>query len=99
MLGTNIVVCGARRAWDKCYKITSGKTEIAATMSVERINSASVVINGKLLWVTGGMRYDKENLASSEFIDVDGMTNPGPELPQPLSFHSMINTRYEPSPQ
>ena len=38
MLGTNIVLCGARHGWDKCYKVTSGKTEIAATMSVDRKN-------------------------------------------------------------
>ena len=56
-------------------------------MSVGREFAASIVLNDKILWVTGGSNGGI--LASTEYVTVTG-TIPGPNLPMGLMIHAMV---------
>jgi hypothetical protein len=58
-------------------------------MSAKRAFAASLVIDKTKLWVTGGGNYDTFKLASSEYITQEG-SEPGPNLPIPISFHALV---------
>ena len=72
---------------DECYSLTSDKATLVTHMSVGRAHAASIVLNDKTLWVTGG--YSGGYLASTEYVTVTG-TMLGPDLPMTLDFHAMV---------
>ena len=90
--GIPIICGGSNYAYtsNKCYTITSKKSNQTVTMSTLRSNAAGVVINGSTLWITGGKDHNANPLLSSEFIHLNG-TMQGPKLPIPLVGHTMIN--------
>ena len=90
--GIPIICGGSNYAYtsNKCYKITSKKSDQNVIMSTLRSNAAGVVINGSTLWITGGKDHNANALSSSEFIQLN-RTMPGPNLPIPLAGHTMVN--------
>ena len=58
-------------------------------MSAKRIYAASLVIDKKKLWITGGWSSDTGLLASSEYITLEG-SEPGPELPIAIDLHALV---------
>ena len=90
--GIPIICGGSISAYtsNKCYTITSKKSDQDVTMSTLRSNAAGVVINGSTLWITGGKDHNANALLSSEFIQLN-RTMPGPNLPIPLAGHTMVN--------
>ena len=71
---------------------------VVTRMSVKRGGAASLVINDKTLWVTGGIYkvtsgvyYNLLNhiLSSSDFVKI-GESIPGPFLQIPLAYHAMV---------
>ena len=90
--GIPIICGGSNYAYtsNKCYKITSKKSDQNVIMSTLRSNAAGVVINGSTLWITGGKDHNANALSSSEFIQLN-RTMPGPKLPIPLLGHTMVN--------
>ena len=56
-------------------------------MSKKRVYAASVMINSTTLWITGGC----SNGTSSEFVQIEGIIKPGPELPIGLHGHAMVD--------
>ena len=93
MIGDTVIICGGYDGVndvDKCYRLTSEKTTLVTHLLFERQYAASIVLNGNILWVTGGwsggyLAY----LASTEYVTVTG-TIFGPNLPQTLSNHAMV---------
>ena len=89
LLGTNAIVCGGfEPTSDECHKITQKKTEFLTKMLSKRYNAASLVVKGIYLWVSGG-NDGSTTLSSSEFIEIE--TTPGPNLPEALEGHAMID--------
>ena len=74
---------------DECYSLTSEKATLVTHMSVGRQYAASIVLNDKTLWVTGGYNYPLGDLSSTDYVTMTG-TMPGPDLPTALSKHAMI---------
>jgi hypothetical protein len=76
----------------ECYhrsKATNSWTFLT-NMATERIYSASVPVNGKLL-VLGGLDDGYNRLATSEYVSPDGdASQPGPDLPGPRSDHCAV---------
>ena len=58
-------------------------------MSVGRGDSASIVLNGNTLWVTGGYNLNSGTLASTEYVTATG-TIFGPDLQMALYGHAMV---------
>ena len=88
------VICGGGYdgdSYDKCHllDLESKKWTFLTTMTANRSNSASVAINGSL-FITGGKDENKDNLASTEYVHMDGVVSPGPDLPAPRSRHCMV---------
>ena len=88
LLGTTPIVCGGIH-WG-CHTITKRESDEIAWMITSRIFAASVVINDDVLWISGGEDSNYDLLSSSEFIQLDGITQ-GPDLPMALKHHAMIN--------
>ena len=90
--GIPIICGGSNFAYtsNKCYTITSKKSNQDVTMSTLRSNAAGVVINGSTLWITGGKDHNANVFSSTEFIQ-ENETMPGPKLPIPLVGHTMVN--------
>ena len=95
LIGNTAIICGGREASgynsvDECYSLTSEKAILVTHMSIGRYDAASIVLNDKTLWVTGG--YNKNhggNLASTEYVTLTG-TMFGPDLPMTLKGHAMV---------
>ena len=90
LLGGIPVICGGQsgaNVENMCYAIGVG------AMSTKRMRAASVALNGERLWISGGFTGSNE-LSSSEFVNIDGQTTPGPELPFSIQMHIMINIAY-----
>ena len=68
---------------------TTWKTPKILYNLIFRFAAASVVLNNNLLWVVGGHDGFSE-LSTSEFITLDQLPKPGPNLPFSISWHSMI---------
>ena len=67
------------------YSLSDEKATVVTNMIYRREGAASLVINDKTLWITGGL-YDDETssewlLSSSEFVKIGESTTLGPVLP------------------
>ena len=98
-LGTNPIFCGGARyslsSFDnsieysnECHIIRPKKAEKFTNMLSKRYGAASVIINEKILWVSGG-NDGINTLSSTEFIESESTA--GPELPEALEGHKMID--------
>ena len=88
-LGTNVIVCGGfEPPSDECHSITQTKANFLTKMIHKRYNAASLIIKEKYLWVSGG-NNGSNTLSSSEHIEI--MAAPGPDLPEALEGHKMID--------
>ena len=89
LIGNIVIICGGLGVSnsDECYSLTSEKATLVTHMSVGREFAASIVLNDKILWVTGGSNGGK--LASTEYVTVTG-TMLGPDLPMALFHHAMV---------
>jgi hypothetical protein len=90
LIGSTVIICGGWKGGslvDECYSLTFDKATLVTHMSVGRAYAASIVLNDKTLWITGG--YGGEYLASTEYVTVIG-TMLGPDLPMTLDFHAMV---------
>ena len=91
-----VVICGGGisagnfgESFDECYSL-NGKTATFIThMSAKRVYAASLVIDKKKLWITGGGSFDTGTLATSEYITLEG-SEPGPNLPIPTVSHALV---------
>ena len=91
------LICGGTPHFhsDTCFVV--GNENISVKMSDTRVGAASVIINRKKLWVTGGSYSTgglyPESLSSTIYVELDGNNGtsyPGPELPMPLTGHSLL---------
>ena len=71
LIGTSVVICGGRPKTDNCYVINGKQAGFLGKMTTKRSYAASVIINSKLLWITGGL-VGGNILASSEFVSLEG---------------------------
>ena len=94
LVGNTVIICGGRDTnyvSDECYSLTSDKATLITHMSVRRAYAASIVLNDKTLWVTGGGNDDVNpvRLESTEYVEETG-TMFGPDLPMILIHHAMV---------
>ena len=94
LIENTVMICGGRIGGsisDKCYSLTSQKATLVTHMSVARSYAASIVVNDKTLWVTGGSTDDGYStaLSSTEKVTLLGIM-PGPDLPMALRSHAMV---------
>ena len=94
LIEDTVIICGGSdsnsNTVDDCYSLTSEKATRVTQMSVRRQSAASIVLNDKTMWITGG--YDSithDYLASTEYVTVTE-TISGPDLPTILAFHAMV---------
>jgi N-acetylneuraminic acid mutarotase len=87
LIGNTVLICGGSSYVDECYSLTSEKATLVTHMSVGRRYAASIVINDKTLWVTGGNNGGSH--ASTEYVTLTG-TMLGPDLPMTLYTHAMV---------
>lgn len=85
------VICGGEY-FNECFSIKQRNTEVYAYISVKRWDSAGIVLNDSVLWISGG---EQNKLAwgmldTSEYI-THNSSSPGPNLPLPLKAHSMLS--------
>ena len=61
-----VIICGGRDygSRDECYSLTSEKVAFVTYMNDGRNGAASIVLNGKILWVTGGYDIIRSQLCS-----------------------------------
>ena len=88
-----VVICGGRipsETFAECYSLNGKVATLITHMSAKRAQSASLVINGASLWITGGLSLDTgSRLASSEYITLEGSI-PGPDMPIPVNSHALV---------
>ena len=73
---------------NECYIIRPKKAEKLTNMTSKRYGAASVIINEKILWISGG-NDGINTLSSTEFIESESTA--GPELPEAIEGHKMID--------
>ena len=87
------VICGGGitgESFDECYSLNGKTATLITHMSAKRIYAASLVIDKKKLWITGGWNSDTgSSLDSSEYITLEG-SEPGPNLPIPTVSHALV---------
>jgi hypothetical protein len=89
------LICGGRASAlisDDCFVIGSlaKSWSAAGNLSKPRTASASIIINGTTLWLTGGRTGIENPTKSTEFFDMKG-SRPGPDLPTPLMHHCVVS--------
>jgi hypothetical protein len=93
LIGDTVIICGGIGVGgsisDECYSLTSEKVTPVTHMTVGRFHAASIVINDKTLWVTGGRDGGWYSLASTEYMTMTG-TMLGPDLPMAHAHHAMV---------
>ena len=90
LIGSTVIICGGWKGGslvDECYSLTFDKATLVTHMSVGRGYAASIVLNDKTLWVTGG--WNDGYLASTEYVTTAG-TIPGPWMPKVFYKHIMV---------
>ena len=92
LIGNTLIICGggdySGSYSDECYSLTSEEVTLFTHMSVARYDAASIVLDDKTMWVTGGYSYGQQ-LDSTEYVTVTG-TMPGPDLPLAIFDHAMV---------
>ena len=89
LVGNKIIVCGGYSYTSSCYEFSHDHNwKLLGEMNTKRSSSASIPIpNG--LWVTGG--YDgHKRLDSTEIVLSNGTILNGPPLPEPRSYHCLL---------
>ena len=98
LLGKIPIICGGSDNYFS-YSCLIYKDEwtVHLRLPVRRDNAASLVLNETILWVTGGRSYEMSwyvdtqfTSNTSDFIGIEAGLQPGPDLPLPFKFHSMI---------
>ena len=85
LIGNTAMICGGATDisyHSNCYSLTSEKATSATQLSLTRVGAASVVLNEKTLWVTGGSGGG----GSTEYVTVT-RTMFGPNLPMAHQWH------------
>ena len=98
LLGKIPIICGGTHTYFS-YTCLIYKEEwtVHLQLSTGREHAASLVLNETILWVTGGLSYGLsyyENPVftsnTSDFIGIEAGLQPGPDLPLPFDYHSII---------
>ena len=86
--------CTDTRVDNQCYEITQKKFDQTVGMKERRYDAASIVLNGTVLWITGG-RNGRFILDTTEFVEfsLDPKAGLPPKLPERLASHTMINLK------
>ena len=84
LLGNTAMICGR----SGCYSLERNKPPVLIHLSSNRDLSASLVLNGTTLWITGGYSSGVK-LASTEFVTTTG-TLEGPNMPIDLISHAIV---------
>ncbi len=91
------LICGGYNTESIVYENichTVGKEDGAGlpfNMTDARFLASSIVINeGKVLWITGGRDRSYTKLNTSNYVNVVGGSNIGPDLPTQLSSHCIL---------
>ena len=75
-----------------CYLI--GQNESVANLTESRCLAASIPVNSKTMWITGGLAPqnsdEKPIRSSTELVSIYGGNKMGPELPRPLYGHCLL---------
>ena len=89
-LNNTVIICASPPAG--CYHLQRGSSsfEFLGNMTEKRYLAKSTVVGDKM-WITGGQWGDKNKLKSTEYIDSSGITTPGPDLPEGMYLHAIIN--------
>ena len=78
LIGDTILICGGGDqddSSDECYKLNQQTATFVTNMTAKRKYASSIVVNQKILWVTGGWSSDLDSaLASTEYITSKGNT-------------------------
>ena len=90
LIGTTMVLCGGDRE-DSCYRFDKKNNQwtFLSKMNTPRRGSAAISIHNGV-WITGGRDDGHNDLSSTEFIFLNGTKKDGPSLPQPRSFHCLV---------
>jgi hypothetical protein len=75
---------------DDCFAITHNAVEANVKLTQARSESASVVLNGNTLWMTGGALDGDVPTNSTEFVQPTG-TRRGPDLPLEIGDHCLVS--------
>lgn len=97
LIGDTVLICGGAPRLgdihDQCYGLSSRKSTFITNMSTERWSAGSIVLDEKILWISGGLSGglagSSTPLSSSDLVTLIGST-PGPELPMKLASHAKI---------
>ena len=94
LVGTTMVLCGGYgddTYYDSCYRFDKQDNQwtFLSKMSTPRKASAAISIHNGV-WITGGDDEQRNDLSSTEFIFLNGTKKDGPSLPQPRSFHCLV---------
>ena len=88
------LVCGGSDDNDvreDCWTLEKSKSSWRRLngMKSKRRRACSVPVNDSHLWVFGGSDGDRR-LQSTEFVDLEGNSKAGPEMPEPISSHAIV---------
>ena len=65
-----------------------GSWSLLGKLSFGHHHSSSVVVDGKLFVIAG--HHEKQHIASTEYIDMNGNVTPGPDMPQNIANHCAV---------
>ena len=93
VVGGRVMVCGGREKHysQACYTLVEGAWEPAPGLLHPRAYGASVVLPNGSLWISGGSLSYNTYYSSSEIFSPGGASwGPGPDLPNKIAFHCMV---------
>ena len=86
------LICGGYNCYDNEYLqdcVKLGHSETKFDLLEKRCGAASVVLDQKTLWVTGG-EDGNDDLLTTEFISLHHSPIKGPDLPFTIERHGMV---------
>ena len=86
------LICGGYNCYDNEYLqncIKLGHSETKFDLTEKRCGAASVVLDQKTLWVTGG-EDGNDDLLTTEFISLHHSPIKGPDLPFTIERHGLV---------
>ena len=92
--GQPLVCGGYDKDWnakEDCWTLEKSRTSWRrlTTMTSKRTTAASVPVNNTYLWILGG--YDGDGpTKSTEYVDLEGNSKTGPDMPLPISSHAIV---------
>jgi len=92
LVSGKMVVCGGGYpVTSTCYVFGGDNTwKLLADMAAPRVSSRSLAFPNGAIWVTGGSDNSFNTHKTTEMIYLDGTVKPGPELPEPLEGHCLV---------